>query len=174
MCFVFCLAPIQQIETTTPGYDKSVSNHQQHQSYVDVRYSECCNGSGDDIGDRERDNDDLADFAVVQYYDEADEFTVGTRKPNHQYQQQNHHHHQQQSQIETSYSTTASEPGDFYDYGWDYETTAGSGQHTPQTPSYHYQVQQQQQPERRRRRRGGRPVRHSVESDSLTSVKMIM
>lgn len=67
-----------------------------------------------------------------------------------------------QNQLEpSSYAapSTASEPGDYYDYGWDYETAASSGHQTPQTPmSYRYQQQQQQQLERWRRP-DGRPVR---------------
>lgn len=55
--------------------------------------------------------------------------------------------------------STASEPGDYYDYGWDYETAASSGHQTPQTPmSYRYQQQQQQL--ERWIRPDGRPVRH--------------
>lgn len=74
-------------------------------------------------------------------------------------------YHQHNQQMESSSQlfnagTTASEPGDYYDYGWDYETAVSSGQQTPQTPSYHYQLQQQQQLERQKRR-GGRPVRHT-------------
>lgn len=65
-------------------------------------------------------------------------------------------HHQQQFLPPTSY--TASEPGDYYDYGWDYETVTASEQQTPQTPSYHQQQQQQQL--ECQRRRGGRPVRY--------------
>lgn len=145
----------------TLSYDKNggnYSHHQQHQTYDDVGCNESYSGY-DDTGGRERDYDDLADFTVIQYCDETDDCNVGYQRPNHQYQQQSHQHHQQQPQFESLYPTTASEPGDFYDYGWDYETTAGSGHQTPQTPSYHYQIQQQQQLEQRRRRRGGRPVR---------------
>lgn len=158
---------MNQVETTTPGHDRNGINyphHQQHKNYGDVGYNEGCNGGGNGIGDR--DYDDFADFAVVRYCDKSDDCTTSYHKPNHQYQQQSHHNHQQQPQLESSYESTASEPGDFYDYGWDYETTTGSGQQTPQTPSYHYQVQQQQQLERRRRRRGGRPVRYRIESHS--------
>lgn len=56
-------------------------------------------------------------------------------------------------------ASTNSEPGDYYDYGWDYESAAGSEQQTPLTPSYHYQQQQHLE---KRRRRGGRPVRYTI------------
>lgn len=63
----------------------------------------------------------------------------------------------QQQFIPPPSSYTTSEPGDFYDYGWDYETATTSEQQTPQSPSYHYQQQQQLQFDWQRRR-GGRPV----------------
>ncbi|VVC45702.1 Hypothetical protein CINCED_3A013429 [Cinara cedri] len=69
--------------------------------------------------------------------------------------------HQQQTDYASSPfagTATASEPGDFYDYGWDYETATaagGSGQQTPQTPSH------QKQRLDRQRRRSGRPRRLS-------------
>lgn len=75
----------------------------------------------------------------------------------------------QRPQLESPSPYTASEPGDYYDYGWDYETAAGSGHHTPQTavgsghqtpqtPSSYgcYRQRRRRQLERQRRRR--RPV----------------
>ncbi|XP_060846942.1 uncharacterized protein LOC132926589 isoform X2 [Rhopalosiphum padi] len=133
------LAPIQPVETVTSGFDGNVhNNHHYHQQE--------CGGREDDCGETRYDQN--PDFTTSAYYDQDnDDYTTVIG-----YQQQ---------QLE-SFTTpgTASEPGDYYDYGWDYETAASSEQQTPQTPSYYYQQQQQQQLERQRRR-GRKPRRLS-------------
>jgi hypothetical protein len=134
----YLTAPIQPVETVTSGFDGNDGNN--HHCYQQE-----CGSREDDCGETRYDQN--PDFTTSAYYDQDnDDYTtvIGYQK----------------QQLE-SYTTpaTASEPGDYYDYGWDYETAASSEQQTPQTPSYYYQQQQQQQLERQRRR-GRKPVRY--------------
>lgn len=140
------LAPIQPVETITSGFDGNSEYHVHHHHHHHHHQHHCVSRE-DDCGYIEFEYPDDPDFIVRCYNHDNDDYdpVIG-------YQQQ---------QLD-SYTTpaTASEPGDYYDYGWDYETAASSEQQTPQTPSYYYQQQQQQQLERQRRR-GGKPRRLS-------------
>jgi len=135
------------METAVSGVDGNSEYHvhHHHHHHHNLYHQQYCGGGEDDYGDTRYDQD--PDFTASSCYDHAnDSYT-----PVIGYQQQ---------QLESYTGTaTASEPGDYYDYGWDYETAASSEQQTPQTPSYYYQQQQQQQLERQRRR-DGRPVIH--------------
>lgn len=142
---IFLTAPIQPVETITSDFDGNSEYHVHHHQHHH-HHQHYCGGREDDCGYIEFEYPDDPDF-TIKYYDHNND----GYDPVIGYQQQ---------QLD-SYTTpaTASEPGDYYDYGWDYETAASSEQQTPQTPSYYYQQQQQQQLERQRRR-GGKPVRY--------------
>lgn len=129
------------METVDGNPEYHVHHHHHHHHHL--HHQQYCGGGEDDYIDTRYDHD--PDFTAN--YDHANDDCT----PVISYQQQ---------QLESySGTATASEPGDYYDYGWDYETAASSEQQTPQTPSYYYQQQQQQQLERQRRR-DGRPVIH--------------
>jgi len=132
------------VETDTLDFDGN-SEYHVHHHHLHLHHQQYCRGEEDDHGGTGYDHD--PDFTANAYYDHGnDDYT-----PAIGYQKQ---------RLESYTGTaTASEPGDFYDYGWDYETAASSEQQTPQTPSYYYQQQQQQQLERQRRK-DGRPVIH--------------
>lgn len=133
MC-VSCIfsASVQSLEMIT-----SVTDH--NDSQYNRRYK-----SGDDIHIMSSDVDDIDEYDD-RCYDDGDNTTTPV----------GYQHHLGPSLYAAP--ATASEPGDYYDYGWDYETVASSGHQTPQTPvAYHYQQQQQIE---RQRRCGGRPVR---------------
>jgi len=141
------LAPAQREETVPSCYD-SGGEYQHHQPLYNGE--EHSGGDAVYCYDNNVQDNGSAENVGVEYYDGVDGNTTPVD------------HHQQMESSSSLYNagTTASEPGDYYDYGWDYETAASSGQQTPQTPSYHYQLQQQQQLERQKRR-GGRPRRLS-------------
>lgn len=137
--FIF-IAAVQPSVTGTigAGHREDISGEYQHRQY--------CGGSGEE-------DDDGGDAGHNGYNDDAEDRYRHPNQPQADY-----------ASSPYAGGATTSEPGDFYDYGWDYEMTTaagGSGQQTPQTPSYQQQQQQQQQRQldRRRRRRGGRPVR---------------
>lgn len=130
--------PPLETHISAAGYD-DYGDHHHHRNSVGSSIEEVYGYDCDDGADRAG---NIADTDCVAR--------------GHQRRPQTHQHQLEPSSYAAP--STASEPGDFYDYGWDYETAASSGHQTPQTPmSYHYQQQQQRQL-KRQRRRGGRPV----------------
>lgn len=125
--YIAAVQPSSVPKTTNAGHHEEINNEHVHQQYYSGEYGD---GGGD--------------FGYGYYDDDADD---------------RYHRHVHQQQIDCASSpyagaATTSEPGDYYDYGWDYETATAVGGSGQQTPSY-----QQQQQLDRQRRRGGRPVR---------------